>query len=320
MKSLPRLGRRRSSYRYNLRRGLSERRALPIAGYIAFTGFAMCLAVVAANWQARTTPPPTASAITSVTKNQVVPAPQTITITPQVATATYEDARLQSLLSSFATTHPANHWSIQIEGLGTDERSASYNATAKYDSASIFKLLLMYPLMQKTPISQWSSTQIDIKNATESLSDCVTAMLKVSDNACGEAVGDYVGWSYADTELKSIGLASTTLNDPSGPTTTAADTAYYLQGLYNGKWFDGATRNYILNILSAQTIRSGIPAGCSGCSVADKTGDIAGFRHDAGIVTYSGGAYVLSIFTDGASPSQIAQLTRQIQSHMAITN
>lgn len=316
MKSLPILGRQEPSYRYDLRRGLSERRARPVAGYILFMGLALSFAVLAANWQVKTARVSPASAIEPLTKTQVVPAPRTITISPQVEPATYEDVHLQSLISNFAAAHPANHWSVQIEGLGNDERSASYNATNKYASASIFKLLLMYPLMQKTPISQWSSTQIDISNTTESLSDCVTAMLRVSDNACGEAVGAYVGWEYATTELQSIGLASTRLDDPNSPTTTAADTAYYLQGLYNGKWFDGATRNFVLNVLSNQTVRTGIPAGCSGCMVADKTGDLAGARHDAGIVTYRGGSYVLSIFTDGASASQIAQLTRQIQVHM----
>lgn len=162
MKSLPILGRRKPSYRYDLRRGLSERRAYSIAGYITITGLAMCFAVLAANWQVKTAPVFTASVIAPVAKTQVVPAPQTITISPFVAPATYEDARLQSLISSFAAAHPTNRWSVQIEGLGNDERSASYNATSKYASASIFKLLLMYPLMQKTPISQWSSTQIDI--------------------------------------------------------------------------------------------------------------------------------------------------------------
>jgi hypothetical protein len=51
--------------------------------------------------------------------------------------------------------------------------------------------------------------------------------------------------------------------------------------------------------------------------VADKIGDLGYVRHDAGIVEHAGGAYILVIFTSGASYGQIAQLTSQIQTIMS---
>jgi beta-lactamase class A len=156
-----------------------------------------------------------------------------------------------------------------------------------------------------------------VQGKTKTLNDCVTAMLKVSNNACGKAVGDYVGWEYADAELKVIGLEKTRLNSDLGPMTTAADVAYYLQGLYEGKWFDGASRDFIIKTLDQQILRAGIPHGCgSGCAVADKTGDLGFVRHDAAIVRYAGGAYVLSVFSDGASYADISGLAAQIQAYI----
>ncbi|HEU5005013.1 MAG TPA: serine hydrolase [Candidatus Saccharimonadales bacterium] len=245
------------------------------------------------------------------------PAIQSKIDTSPVVSVNDQDNKLQNIINQFVDSHPGHKWSVQVQGLGDDERTASYSSTHSYRSASMFKLLLMYPLIQKTPMSQWSSTDVQVNGQSRTLSDCVSAMLKVSDNPCGAAVGDYVGWEDADVQLNSIGLQNTDLNNPQGPTTSAADISYYLQGLYNGKWFDGATRSFIINILQQQVLRSGIPTGCgSQCKVADKTGDLGYVRHDAGIVRYPGGQYVLSIFTDGASYSQIAQLAGQLQTAM----
>ena len=67
-----------------------------------------------------------------------------------------------------------------------------------------------------------------------------------------------------------------------------------------------------MDILKVQTWRKGIPAGCSGCIVYNKTGDLGFVRHDAAIVESPKAKYILAIFTDGASYSEIAQLTQRI--------
>jgi beta-lactamase class A len=58
--------------------------------------------------------------------------------------------------------------------------------------------------------------------------------------------------------------------------------------------------------MQVQKYRSGIPAGCNDCTVADKTGDLGFVRHDVAIVQYPGGSYTLAIMTNGA-PYQILQ-------------
>jgi len=244
------------------------------------------------------------------------PAAQDSIKSPTIATAPLEDARLSKIISQFAVSHSAQQWSVQLTGLAGDNRSVSYNASEKFNTASIYKLLMVYPLLQKAPYSTWSGVTLGVDGQLRSLNACVVAMLRVSDNACGDAVGDWVGWGYADAQLKNLGLSNTALDSAAGPTTTAADTATYLQGLYNNQWISGEARDFVLGQLSQQIYRSGLPAGCPSCSVADKIGDLGSVRHDAGIITYKGGAYILSIFTSGASYAQIAQLTSQIQAAM----
>lgn len=304
----------RPSYSYTHRRGIIRRRVLPRILYVLAVGIPMVAAVYLANLQVKNTPQPTkanlSSSPTAVAQIQKISLP--------TKSVSYENDQLQVILSQFAATHSQHNWSIQLQGLGSDERSAAYQPTASFRSASIYKLLLMYPLIQRTPIDQWGSVELSVGGHSRSLNDCVSAMLRVSDNPCGVAVGDYVGWEFADSQLKLIGLENTSLDNVSGPKTTAGDVAYYLQGLYDGKWFDGATREFIIKTLDQQIFRSGIPAGCgSSCAVADKTGDLNSVRDDAGIIRYPGGAYVLSILSDGASYQDIAQLAAQVQTFMA---
>ncbi|HVX58131.1 MAG TPA: serine hydrolase [Candidatus Saccharimonadales bacterium] len=273
---------------------------------------------MAASSQVHAKQPPQKASVAPAAPKFTLAVPAAASDLTNTKSVEYEDAQLEAIMKQFVASHSDHEWSISLQGLGSDERAAAYDPSAVFRSASMFKLLLMYPLIQRTPIDQWPSVDLDVNGKTKTLDACVQAMLKVSDNSCGKAVGDYVGWAYADAQLKMLGLQRTTLNDDSGPKTTAGDVAFYLQGLYEGKWFDGATRAYIVKTLDQQILRAGIPTGCgSACAVADKTGDLGFVRHDAGVIRYAGGAYVLSVFSDGASYSQIADLADQLQTFMA---
>lgn len=307
-------GRNRPTYSYSLalgRQNYSRRWRASIYTLAVFCaiGVAGAVALRQSDASAATTPANLASA-TGVSKLAAQPSlgSPTINLIPQ------EDAALSQIISQFAASHPDQQWSVQLTGLGGDSRAASFNANQKFNTASIYKLLLIYPLLQKAPYQTWPDVTLGVNGQLRSLSDCVAAMLRVSDNACGDAVGDYVGWAYADAQLKDIGLMSTALNSAAGPTTTAADVATYLGGLYNSSWINGDARDFVLGQMGQQIYRKGIPAGAgSAASVADKIGDLGFVRHDAGIVSYRGGTYVLSIFTSGASYAQIAQLSSLIQ-------
>lgn len=308
----------RPSYTYNAKKGLVRHHRGAWA-YFLMVGLAMFGAGLIANLQVgqihKTQPKANVSA---QAPKQSAPQPiKQVAATNTPAPLPTEDPKLAAILNNWANSHHQNQWSVDVLGLTADTPSASYNPNVSFNSASIYKVLLTYPLLTKIPRSEWASVQLATGDNQTSLADCVDSMLRVSDNTCGDAVGAYVGWAYADAQLHEIGLANTHLNDPSGPTTTAADASLFMQGLYGGKWFDPGDRAYIMNIMQEQILRSGIPAGCPSCIVADKTGDLGFVRHDTAIVQYGSKAYGLSIFTSGASYGQIAQLTSQIQSYIS---
>ena len=227
------------------------------------------------------------------------------------------DEGLSSIINSWVANHPSINWSIAVNGLGGDSRFAKVNAEKKRGLASVYKLFLMYPLLQKVPLDQFEATTINTDSGTHSLKECVDAMLRNSDNECGVAVGRYVGWSNADKQLNGLGFTQTELYSNNGTESSAGDAAKLLGELWGGQMFSDAQRQYIIDLLKVQTKRSGIPAGCGGCAVANKTGSLEYINNDAGLVYYADKNYVLVIFTDGAGFDSFAELTSQIHTYMS---
>lgn len=211
---------------------------------------------------------------------------------------------LQALLEQWQKTHPERKWSVAVNGLENISFQASLDSETAFHPASIYKLFLSFSLFKEETLETLKSQS--------TLLECVNLMLKVSDEPCGDTIGKYIGWSKTDQLLKEQGLNHTKLDRSEGPISTASDTAKLVKGLYDGSLYSPSVRQYVLDILKQQTRRQGIPAGCSGCMVYNKTGDLGDVRHDAAIIETGKVKYVLVIFTDGASYSQIAELTKQI--------
>jgi hypothetical protein len=286
---------------------------------ILFAGTSTIVKVLAAN-QVELQPAAATNYESAVpAPTQQPPAPQ-----PAVAakTAAEKDssAKVQELLNSWAANHSGQQWSVAVQGLGNDKTQASVNPNVGYDPASVFKLYFTYTLFQNYNLDSLSKSTVPvIGRGSLSMKDCLDLMIKNSDNPCGEAMGNRLGWGKTTKALKNIGIVNTDLNNPQGLSTTAADINLYLQKLNKGELMAPENQQYLIGLMQQQKFRQGIPAGCRGCIVADKTGDLGFARHDAGIVQYQGGSYTLAIMTNGVSYSQIAQLTRQIQSAIRTT-
>jgi hypothetical protein len=223
-------------------------------------------------------------------------------------------AKVQDVLNSWAATHGSQQWSVVVQGLGGDKTQAAINPVAKYDPASVFKLYFTYTLFQSYSLDSLSSNSVTVDGrGTQSMKDCLDLMIKNSDNPCGVAMGNKLGWGKTTKALKSLGILNTDLNNPNGLSTTAADVNIFLQKLNAGQVMPPEDQQYLLNLMQVQRYRAGIPAGCPNCVVADKIGDLGFVRHDAAIVQYPGGSYTLVIMTNGAPYGQIAQLTSLIQ-------
>lgn len=251
-------------------------------------------------------PPHEAPAVTPV------PTAPAATETPTISD---KSDSLQQALDAWLAAHTDHQWSVSLKGLRGDPSKASHSATVNDDLASVYKLLMQYSLFKKVPRAQQDGKMLSVNGQSKSVTACIQAMILVSDNPCGEAVGYFVGWGNADRDLVPFGL-----HTKMGVNNTAntQDVALYLDLFDQGKLLNADDTAYIKSLLSQQRYRSGIPAGCSGCTVYNKVGDDGTQRNDAGIVEHDANhAYALVIFSNGASFGQIADLTRTLDAIMA---
>lgn len=245
---------------------------------------------------------------------------QTSALAPQEIVAADNIINLQPVLNDWAATHKGQRWSVVVKSLDGPEFESSLNAQSQFESASIYKLFLTLPLMNQIPFERQKQISVDAGGTRRTIAECVDMMIRLSDNNCGVALGYYLNWSKATESLRRGGFTQTDfVSHKNILLTSAGDTAKFLEAL-NGDMFNGPQQDFVLSSMSKQIYRSGIPAGCPGCKVADKVGFLESVTHDAGIVNYSRGKYVLVIFSDQAGAFQkVAELTGKIQQEISQT-
>lgn len=232
---------------------------------------------------------------------------------PVVDNTAQYNQELNDLIAQWVRSQPANNqWGVAVKGLSNTKIESNYGGDTSFEAASVFKLYLIYALSQKIPKEQWATTKVE---GERTLNDCVKAMLERSDNVCGVAVGDKLGWFRAQQVSKAAGYAHTNLNG-TPIMSTPNDTLKFLGDLYAGTTFTPQLRDEILGYMRNSTYRRGIVAGCADCVVANKTGILNGYQHDVAIVQVDGKDFALSILSKGGTFKQTAALTTIIQQYI----
>ncbi|MDB5159982.1 MAG: hypothetical protein JWO99_245 [Candidatus Saccharibacteria bacterium] len=227
-----------------------------------------------------------------------------------VRTYSNGQAGLQALLDYLVSSK--GEYGISVHEMSTRGWTASSNGTKDFVTASTYKLFVAY------------STLLRIENGTFHWSDptgntdmatCFSRMIVNSDNDCAQALGVRIGWDTVFSEANSLGLGSTYQGSDTFHS-TANDESLFLQKLSAGEILTSTDQALLLNLMSQQIYRQGIPAG-AGVPVSDKVGFLWGYLNDAAIVYSPSSTYVLVILTNNSSWSQIADTARQIQTQMA---
>lgn len=244
-----------------------------------------------------------------------VAAPATTASAPVTSSSAAVQSRLQAGINQIAAGFGAPV-SISVYDL-VSGASSTVNADTQMISASLYKLFVaesVYRYIDSGKLTYGSSVPGTGKN----VADCLNAMITVSDNTCGEALGKLVGWQSQNNALHTSGYTHTSLQARSDEITSAGDVALLLKRLHEGSALSpNSTQNFI-NLLKAQRINNRLPVGLpAGTVVAHKTGDLDGLVHDAGIVYGPKGTYVISIMSGpwsavGNAPAAFASASQQI--------
>ncbi|HEY9720782.1 MAG TPA: serine hydrolase [Oscillatoriaceae cyanobacterium] len=141
----------------------------------------------------------------------------------------------------------------------------------------------------------------------------IDRMLTASDNAATNVRLDRLGPDALVPLCRALGLAHTALKRRMLDTaareagrensTTAIETATVLAALWRGELLNPAHTAELLAVLGQQRDRDKLAAGLpADAAFAHKTGELPGYRHDAGIVGFAPGVaptYVLVAFAEG---------------------
>lgn len=202
---------------------------------------------------------------------------------------------------------------ISVQQIGGGGWSAEGGAWDSFVSASTYKpyvLLRLFDDINSGKI-KWSNT---IANMT--YTQCFEDTIVISANTCIEALIDKYGAKTLTDYLHNRGFSSGTgFTFSDAAHTTAGDLTRLMAGIQNGTIVSGDTRTKLLDAMSRQVYRQGIPAGSAG-TVYDKVGFLWDYLNDTAIVKHPKGTYALTILTKGHSWAKIAEITKKIEELM----
>lgn len=225
---------------------------------------------------------------------------------------TRDSAGVQNLVDHWTANH-AGDYSIDMRTV--NGRIAANKNPYKISSAvGIYRLYIAHMVYGK--ISAKSLSGATVTATGQSVDACMDRMIRESDEACTNVLGDLIGWGAADDMLRAQGFDNTTLARGAA-LTTASNTSDWMLKLLGSNITTKAQADTLIGLMSRQTALSGIPAGSSGIRVADKAGSFGRTRHDVGIVYHPSGTYVLSILSEGSSFAMVADLTKEINRVMS---
>ncbi len=214
---------------------------------------------------------------------------------------------VQFVLDKWSREHPGETWSVSARSLDGPRFEAHLNQSKTYESTSLKHLFMTLPLFEQVPAEQHKNIKLE---SGKNMATCVNLMIRLANTTCGTKVSEYIDYRKAGDTLKKAGLSKTTF-EGSKVRTTAEDTVTFLAHINNGGMQQNA-RDAVIKSLREQQLRAGIPAACPGCLVANGASENSAI-YDVAIVQYSGGTYVLSIFTKDSSITQISELAGKIQ-------
>ncbi len=214
---------------------------------------------------------------------------------------------LTLLMQDWQAKYKGMQASVVYKELGGQGRHAELAPNQSTFAASIYKLYVAKYLFDAIATGKISVTeQVRPDKNTQ---QCLEAMIVVSDNACPEAIMSRFGKPTIDAATRADGFGATSI---SNTTTTASDTAAFLERLQSSGLLNATDTNTFMDMLRRQIYRQAIPDGSRGATVFDKVGFYGTYWHDAAIVQKGSSRYVLVIMTKNASPKAIADLAAEV--------
>lgn len=272
------------------------------------------------------TPTPPALAVAVATPT-VRPTPRPITRAVPVAPVPDEEfqAELERYLAELDGVY-----AVALRDL-TAGRTVLINEKRLFPSASTYKLLVMYLVLQRVQNGDLAMDDLltilpeddeeiepylgPVVGDTITVAEALEAMITLSSNNSAYAlVRAAGGWWYLRGAADEIGMPNTKITD-GYYRTTAEEMLLFFEHLSQWRLLDEEYSIRMLALLRNQTVNDRIPALLPPeAAVAHKTGELPEVRNDAGIVDGTGGSFIICVLSEGVNEERatghIAEIAR----------
>lgn len=227
-------------------------------------------------------------------------------------------------------------YAVYIKNLKTGEQY-SLHENREFLSASLYKLWTMgavYTQIEEGKIAKDDVLSANIEDLNKqfgiaseeaeltdgsikkTVDDAVEQMIVISHNYSALLLTSKIKLSSVRDFLSTYGFSHSTVGNDL-PQTTAADIGKFYELLYNKKIVNEMYSDEMMARLKRQQLNDRIPELLpEGSVVAHKTGELYGFKHDAGIVFAPKGDYIFVVLSESDNPAaaaeRIAQLSKAV--------
>jgi beta-lactamase class A len=215
-------------------------------------------------------------------------------------------------------------YAVAIKNLKTKESYYS-DEHRIFDTGSLYKLWIMALVYEQIQNGQLKRDQVlsqdvvtlnkkfsidpEFAELTEgsvtfTVGEALNQMITISHNYAALLLTEKIRLTTVADFLKSNNLYESAVGISGGvPTSTAYDIGLFLEKLYSGEFANQQYTDEMISLLKKQQLNDGLPKLLSVKSeVAHKTGEIDGFKHDAGIVFTDFGDYIIVVMSESDYP------------------
>lgn len=222
-------------------------------------------------------------------------------------------------------------YSFVIINLTTGE-SYRHNPDRIYYSASLYKLWVMavvFDQIEKGNLALETKLSSTIPRLNEefniaseeaeltegevsySVEEALEKAITISDNYAALLLTEKVGISKIKSFLQQEKLSSSKVGSP--PKTTAEDISLFFLKLYRKEIIGEKNSEEMLGLLKRQALNDRIPKYLPDeIAVAHKTGELYGYKHDAGIIFTPSGDYIFVAMSETTNTSKAAEAIASI--------
>lgn len=231
---------------------------------------------------------------------------------------------LQPVVDNWASKTGGNR-SVLIYDLDRDEYAAKYNENEDYNTASLYKLFVVYEGYRRLENGTWQANE-SVNYLGQTILKCLDLAIRESNSTCAEPLWAKIGHAELDNIIKTdFGISNSKISSlVSNPKDILAimKIFYEHKDLKNEDYIAKMKDSFLNQPITAYNWRQGLPSGFSDkTKVYNKVGwaynaakgywDI---YHDAAIIeTESGRHFIVVVMTNRVSYTTIKNLGTEIE-------